>query len=149
MAVIVTLVLGTLSARLIGWLGVDYVDSWPQAVAVGLAAMFVMTGIAHFVPAMRRDMIAIVPPWLPAAGLLVTITGVLELVGAAGLLYPPTRVAAAVCLFALMLVMFPANVYAARMPNPPKSMTSRLDVRTAEEIVFLGAAVMVGLGSIQ
>jgi hypothetical protein len=48
-----------------------------------------------------------------------------------------------------MLVMFPANVYAARMPNPPKSMTSRLDVRTAEEIVFLGAAVMVGLGSIQ
>jgi uncharacterized membrane protein len=149
MAVIATLVLGTLSARLIGWLGVDYVDSWPQAVAVGLAAMFVMTGIAHFVPAMRRDMIAIVPPRLPAAGLLVTITGVLELVGAAGLLYPPTRVAAAVCLFALMLVMFPANVYAARMPNPPKSMTSRLDVRTAEEIVYLGASVVVGLGGIQ
>ncbi len=149
MAVIVTLVLGTLSARLIGRLGVDYVDSWPQAVAVGLAAMFVMTGVAHFVPAMRRDMIAIVPPRLPAAGLLVTITGVFELLGAAGLLYPGTRVAAAVCLFALMLVMFPANVYAARMPNPPKSMTSRLDVRTAEEIVFLGAAVVVGLGGIQ
>jgi uncharacterized membrane protein len=149
MAVIVTLVLGTLSARLIGRLGVDYVDSWPQAVAVGLAAMFVMTGVAHFVPAMRRDMIAIVPPRLPAAGLLVTITGVLELLGAAGLLYPATRVAAAVCLFALMLVMFPANLYAARMPNPPKSMTSRLDVRTAEEIVFLGAAVVVGLGGIQ
>jgi uncharacterized membrane protein len=142
-------VLGTLAARLIGWLGVDYVDSWPQAVAVGLAVMFVMTGVAHFVPATRRDMIAIVPPRLPAPGLLVTITGVLELLGAAGLLYPPTRVAAAVCLFVLMLVMFPANVYAARMPNPPKSMTSRLDLRTAEEIVFLAAAVMVGLGSIQ
>ncbi len=149
MAVIVTLVLGTLAARLVGWLGLDYVDSWPQAVAVGLAAMFVMTGVAHFVPAMRRDMIAIVPPRLPAPGLLVTITGVLELLGAAGLLYPPTRVAAAVCLFVLMLVMFPANVYAARMPNPPKSMTSRLDVRTAEEIVYLGAAVVIGLGSIQ
>jgi uncharacterized membrane protein len=149
MIVIASLVLGTLAARLIGRLGVDYVDSWPQAVAVGLAAMFVMTGVAHFVPAMRRDMIAIVPPRLPAPGLLVTITGVLELLGAAGLLYPPTRVAAAVCLFVLMLAMFPANVYAARMPNPPKSMTSRLDVRTAEEIVFLGAAVMVGLGGIQ
>jgi uncharacterized membrane protein len=152
MAVIITLVLGTLGARLIGWLGPDnwdYVDSWPQAVAVGLAAMFVMTGAAHFVPTMRRDMIAIVPSRLPAAGLLVTVTGLLELLGAAGLLYPPSRVAAAVCLFALMLVMFPANVYAARMPNPPKSMTSRLDVRTAEEIVYLGAAVVVGLGSIQ
>lgn len=149
MIVIAALVVGTLVARLVGWLGVDYVDSWPQAIAVGLAAMFVMTGVAHFVPAMRRDMIAIVPPRLPAAGLLVTITGVLELVGAAGLLYPPTRVAAAVCLFLLMLVMFPANVYASRMPNPPKSMTSRLDVRTVEELVYLGAAVVVGLGGIQ
>ena len=149
MAVIVTLVLGTLVARVAGWLGLDYVDSWPQAVAVGLAAMFVMTGIAHFVNPLRRDMIAIVPPRLPAAGPLVTITGVLELLGAAGLLYPPTRVAAAVCLFVLMLVMFPANIYASRMPNPPKSMTSRLDVRTVEEIVYLTAAVVVGLGSIQ
>jgi len=149
MAVIITLVLGTLGARLVGWLGVDYVDSWPQAFAVGLAAMFVMTGVAHFVNPLRRDMIAIVPPQLPAAGLLVTITGVLELMGATGLLYPPTRVAAAVCLFVLMLVMFPANIYAARMPNPPKSMTSRLDVRTVEEVVYLAAAVVVGLGSIQ
>jgi uncharacterized membrane protein len=128
---------------------VDYVGSWPEAFAVGLAAMFVMTGVAHFVNPLRRDMIAIVPPRLPAAGALVTITGVLELVGAAGLLYPPTRVAAAVCLFVLMLVMFPANVYASRMPNPPRSMTSRLDVRTLEEIVYLGAAIVVGLGSIQ
>src|SRR6476620_2956332 len=149
MAVIVTLVLGTLGARLVGWLGVDYVDSWPEAFAVGLAAMFVMTGVAHFVNPLRRDMIAIVPPRLPAPGLLVTITGVLELVGAAGLLYPPTRVAAAVCLFVLLLIMFPANIYASRIPNPPKSMTTRLDVRTVEEVVYLAAAVVVGVGSIQ
>jgi len=74
---------------------------------------------------------------------------VLELIGAAGLLYPPTRVAAAACLFVMMLVMFPANIYASRMPNPPKSMTSRLDIRTVEEIVYLAAAVVVGVGSIQ
>jgi uncharacterized membrane protein len=110
--------------------------------------MFAMTGVVHFVPAMRREMIAIVPPGLPAAGLLVTITGVLELLGAGGLLYPPTRAAAAGCLFVLMLAMFPANIYAARMPNPPKSMTSQLDVRTVQEIVYLCAAVVVGLGSI-
>jgi uncharacterized membrane protein len=148
MAVILTLVLGTLGARLVGWLGVDYVDTWPEAIAVGLAAMFVVTGAAHFVNPLRRDMIAIVPPRLPAPGLLVTITGVLELLGAVGLLYPPTRVAAAVSLLLLMLAMFPANVYAARMANPPKSMTARLDVRTAEEVVYLAAAAAVGLGGI-
>lgn len=149
MAVVVTLILGTLGARLVGWLGVEYVDSWPSAIAVGLAAMFVVTGIAHFVNPLRRDMIAIVPPRLPAPASLVTLTGVLEIAGAIGLLYPPTRVAAAVCLFVLMIAMFPANVYASRMPNPPKSMTTRLDLRTAEQVVFLGAALVIGLGSIQ
>jgi uncharacterized membrane protein len=145
----VTLVLGSLGARLVGWLGVDFVDNWPKAIAIGLAAMFVLTGVAHFVNPLRRDMVAIVPPRLRAAGVLVTLTGVLELIGAVGLLYPPTRVAAAVCLFVLMLAMFPANVYASRMPNPPKSMTTRLDVRTVEQVVFLGAAVVIGLGGIQ
>jgi uncharacterized membrane protein len=147
MAVLLSLVLGSLAARVVGWLGVDYVDSWPAAIAVGLAVMFVMTGVAHFVPGMRRDMIAIVPPRLPQPALLVTITGVLELLGAVGLLYPPTRVATAACLFVLMLVMFPANVYASRMPNPPKSMTSRLSVRSGEEVVYLAAAVVVAVCS--
>lgn len=147
MAVLLALVLGSVSARLAGWLGVSYLDSWPSAVAAGLALMFTMTGIAHFTPGMRRDMIAIVPPRLPSPGLLVTATGVLELLGAAGLLFPPTRAAAASCLFLLMLAMFPANVYASRMPNPPASMTARLGVRTALEVVYLAAAIFVGIGS--
>ena len=50
------------------------------------------------------------------------------------------------CLLALMLAMFPANIYAARMPNPPKSMTTRLSLRTAAEAVFLAAAVVVAVG---
>lgn len=149
MAVIVTLTLGTLAARLAGWRGWTYADTWPAAIAVGLAAMFALTGVAHFVNPLRRDMTAIVPPRLPAPGVLVTVTGVLELAGAAGLLYPPTRVAAAVCLFVLLLVMFPANVYASRMPNVPKSMYTRLPLRTVEQLVFVGAALVVGLGGVQ
>jgi uncharacterized membrane protein len=78
--------------------------------------------------------------------LLVSFTGVLELLGAVGLLVPATRIVAAVCLLLLMLSMFPANIYAARMPNPPKSMTTRLPLRTAEEIVYLAAAVVVAVG---
>jgi uncharacterized membrane protein len=145
MAVLLALILGSLAARLVGWLGVDYVDSWPAAVAVGLAVMFAMTGVVHFVGPRRADMIAIVPPQLPAPALLVTVTGVLELLGAVGLLLPTTRVAAAVCLLLLMLAMFPANVYATRMPDPPKSMTSRLWVRSGQEIIYLAAAVAVAV----
>ncbi|BDB45140.1 MULTISPECIES: DoxX family protein [Mycobacterium] len=146
MAPPIALLFGTLLARIIGWFGVSYLDGWPKAAAVGLAVMFVVTGVAHFVPPLRRDLIAIVPTRLPAPVLLVTVTGVLELLGAAGLLLPATRVIAAVCLLLLMLAMFPANIYAARMPDPPESMTTRLSVRTAEEVVFLGAALVVALG---
>ena len=113
MAPLIALVAVSIAARLAGWLGWDYTDGWPAAVAVGLAAMFLVTGVAHFVQPLRGGLIAIVPPKLPAPGLLVTITGVLELLGAVGLLIPQTRVAAAVCLALLMVAVFPANIYAA------------------------------------
>lgn len=146
MAPLITLLAGSIAARIVGWLGVDYVDTWVKAIAVGLFAMFVLTGVAHFVPPLRGSLIAIVPPALPAPGLLVSITGSLEFLGAIGLLIPATRIAAAVCLLLLMLAMFPANIHAARMPNPPKSMTTQLPLRTAEEIVYLAAAVVVAVG---
>ena len=102
--------------------------------------MFVMTGVAHFAPSMRRDMIAIVPPALPAPALLVTRHRRARTRSAQrGCFIRRPASPPRVCLFLLMLVMFPANVYAARMPNPPTSMTSRLDVRTAEEVVYLAA----------
>ena len=147
MAPLITLLVGTVAARIAGWLDVDYVGDWARALAVGLAAMFMLTAVAHFVPPLRGDLIAIVPPALPSPGLLVSITGVLELLGAVGLLLLSTRFFAAVCLLLLMLAMFPANVYAARMPDPPKSMTTRLSLRTAEEIVYLAAAVAVAISS--
>ena len=146
MAPLIALLPGSVAARIVGWLGIDYVNSWVKAIAVGLAAMFVLTGVAHFAPPLRASLIAIVPPRLPAPGLLVSFTGVLELLGAVGLLVPATRIVAAVCLMLLMLAMFPANIYAARMPNPPMSMTTRLPLRTAEEIVYLAAAVVVAVG---
>jgi hypothetical protein len=54
-----------------------------------------------------------VPPALPEPALLVTITGVLELAGAAGLLSRRTAPWAAAGLSALLVAMFPANVCAA------------------------------------
>jgi uncharacterized membrane protein len=55
-----------------------------------------------------------VPRSLPVPAALVTLTGVLEVIGAIGLWLPSTAVAAAYGLIALLLLMFPANVHAAR-----------------------------------
>jgi uncharacterized membrane protein len=89
--------------------------SWSDALRFAFALMFVVTGITHFVPRGRAEMTAMVPPGLPRPDLLVTLTGILELLGAAGLLIPGFVRVSADALIALLVAMFPANVRAARM----------------------------------
>ena len=70
--------------------------------------LFGAAGIFHFVG--YRFFERIVPPWVPNAPLAVQISGVAELAGAIGLLWPKTRRAAAWGLIALLAAVFPANV---------------------------------------
>ncbi|MFE7719223.1 DoxX family protein [Nocardia rhizosphaerihabitans] len=144
MAPFIVLAVVTALARVLGRLtGLAWLDSWPRAVAVGLAAMFALTASAHFVEPRRAALIAMVPPSLPNAPALVTLTGVLELAGAVGLLIPATSRLAAACLFALLLGMFPANIRAARADLGIKSMP--LPARTVLQGLFLAACALVVL----
>jgi uncharacterized membrane protein len=146
MAPLIALVVGTALSRLAGLAGVTTLDGWHPALRVGLALMFVLTGVAHFAGTRRADLIAMVPPALPRPDLLVTLTGVLEIVGALGLLVPGTARWAAAGLALLMLAMFPANVSAARrkltLAGRPVTPLGR---RTALQIVFVTSAVVISL----
>jgi uncharacterized membrane protein len=115
MAPLFVMLAGWLIARAIGATGVwSPADSWSGALRIGLAAMFVFTAVSHFHPRTRPDLIRMVPTSLPAPAPLVTATGVVELLGAIGLLVPQALPAAAYGLIALLVAMFPANVRAAR-----------------------------------
>jgi uncharacterized membrane protein len=146
MAPLIALVTGFVLARLAGLLGVGALDSWQPSLRVGLALMFVVTGLAHFSPGRRAGLIAMVPPRLPRPGPLVTLTGILELLGAVGLLIPITAPWAAAGLAALMVAMFPANVSAARrglsLAGRPVTPLGR---RTLLQVVFVGAALAVAI----
>jgi uncharacterized membrane protein len=109
------MLVGWLIARAIGSADVwPAADSWSGALRIALAAMFVFTAVSHFHPRTRPDLIRMVPASLPAPALLVTATGVLEFIGAIGLLVPQALPAAAYGLIALLMAMFPANIHAAR-----------------------------------
>ena len=58
----------------------------------------------------------IVPPYLPWHSRLVAISGVFEILGGLGLLFPPSRRLAAWGLVALLVAVFPANLYMATNP---------------------------------
>lgn len=99
--------------RSLGILGVTAVDSWPTATRLALAVMFVFTSLSHFAGT-RDTLIQMVPDALPFPGLLVTLTGLAEIAGAIGLLLPAFTPTAGLGLTVLLVVMFPANVVAAR-----------------------------------
>lgn len=88
---------------------------------------------------------AIVPPIFLHPSVWVVVTGILELVGAIGLLLPKTTKAAAACVSVLMIAVFPANVYAANqtvggvhMPNVP--------VRLTMQIIYIMMLLLAGYG---
>jgi uncharacterized membrane protein len=73
-----------------------------------LAALFATSGTLHlFRPRLFET---IIPPLLPAPRLVVYLSGVGELVCAAGLLHPASRKAAGWASAALLVVVFPGNV---------------------------------------
>jgi uncharacterized membrane protein len=143
MAPLVFLVLGSLAARVSGLMGVDTLDAWPAELRVGLVLMFTVTGLAHFI-GMRGELLAMVPAQLPRPGLLVTATGVFELIGAVGLLIPATATTAALCLAALLIVMFPANLHLART-GTDLDFTDHTVPRTILQIIFLVACIGAAL----
>lgn len=149
MAPFIVLCAVTIGARLAGALGVGGAGSWPDATAVGLGAMFFLTGISHFVPGRREGLVAIVPPALGHPAALVTLTGVLEVLGAGVLVTSPhgseLRMVTAWALAALLVAMFPANVRAARERQHSQAPHTPLGRRALMQAVFLAAALLVAV----
>jgi uncharacterized membrane protein len=117
---------------------------WLQWVLRILAALpLLASGVLHFTR--TALMASIIPPFFPDHPQLVVLTGVFELTGAVGLLLPPFTRVASVCLAVLMIVIFPANVFAAgqtvgglHMPSAP--------IRLAMQVVYILLLLIGGWG---
>jgi uncharacterized membrane protein len=148
MAPLIALVVVTLGARLYGFRKGGRFGTVSGALTAGVAAMFTLTGIAHFT-GLREDMIKMVPPAFGHPGFWVTFTGVAELAGAIGILLPRTRRWAAAGLALLLVAMFPANVHAAvsHLTFGGKPATPLIP-RILEQLVFLAAVLWAGFGAV-
>ncbi|MFJ7159181.1 hypothetical protein ACIQUQ_30125 [Streptomyces sp. NPDC101118] len=134
--------------RLLGSLGVSRFATWRVSVLHGLAVMLVFTAGAHFVPSAlgpmpgHHDLVAMVPPFVPFPRFAVYATGVLELLGAAGLVREATRPAAGLGLAVLFVLLLPANIHAAveQIPFNGEPATP-LWFRIPEQVIFIGIAL--------
>ena len=93
-------------------------DRWRTLALVGkwiFAALFVAGGVGHFV---ATDVYTkIMPPYLPYHRALVLVSGVFEVVLGILLLVPTTSRLAAWGLIALLVAVFPANVFMYQHPE--------------------------------
>jgi len=82
-----------------------------QPLCYVMALLYVVAGSLHFV--VPDLYVQIVPPTLPSPLALVYLSGVAEIVVGLGLLVPRTRSYAAWATIALLVAIFPANIYMA------------------------------------
>jgi uncharacterized membrane protein len=78
---------------------------WPHGI---LAALFIGSGLVHLVR--PRVYLPMMPSYLPCPSELILASGVAEVAGGIGLLFPPTRRVARNGLIALLIAVFPANI---------------------------------------
>jgi uncharacterized membrane protein len=94
---------------------------------------FLIGGIAHF--ALTDTEMRIVPPWISWPREAVLISGVFEILGAAGLLWWRTRRAAGWGLIALTLAVTPAHIFMLQQPQlfgvPYWALLLRLPIQIA------------------
>ncbi len=122
-------------------LAVPWFAPWQHALRAALGVMFLLAASAHW-GKRRPDLVRMIPRSFGSPGFWVTITGIAEILIAAGLQLPVTARPAALLAALMLLAIFPANVKAARerltlggRPVP------RLGPRIAIQVVFLAAVL--------
>lgn len=115
---------------------------WRKLILLGLAAFFINVGVDHFV---NPDFyLGIMPPAFPFHAEAVYISGFFEVLGGIGVLVPRLRKIAGWSLLALLVAVYPANIYMALNPEIfPDIPVTLLYIRLAFQFLFFYWAYIV------
>ena len=109
-----------------------------------MALFYAVAGVAHFLA--PRAFERVVPPQLPRPKLLVYLSGAAEIVLGVGVLFERTRRRSAWGIVALLIAVFPANVYTVTDDVAPELVPDRFAdaARVAAWLRLPMQAVLVG-----
>ena len=115
---------------------------WRKIVLIGLAAFFINIGIDHFI---NPDFyLSIMPPAFPLHAEAVYISGFFEILGGICVLIPYLRKIAGWGLVALLICVYPANIYMAITPEAfPEISIELLYFRLPLQFLFIYLAYSV------
>ncbi|HEY8563593.1 MAG TPA: DoxX family membrane protein [Pyrinomonadaceae bacterium] len=92
-------------------IGLNPQKSFRENARLGSGFAFMFSGVSHFL--IPEKFMSMMPPVLPAPLFLVYLSGVFEVLGGIGLMIPAAQKFAAIGLIALLVAVFPANIYVA------------------------------------
>ena len=92
-------------------LGLNPIASAKSNARIATGLTFIFIGATHFL--MPEKYLEMMPPFIPAPVLMIYASGFFEILGGIGLIASWTKRPAAYGLAALLLAVFPANVYVA------------------------------------
>lgn len=147
MTLLIPLLSASVAVRVIAWLlarrGGRFAypwNSWPAALAAGMAMVFVCAAVTHFAEPQRSGYAAIVPPLGVDPYLVISLSGLAEFTLAIGLVVPHVRVWASAASVLFLVVVFPANAIAAAGVDNPAAPSTPLLPRLALQLAFIAAA---------
>lgn len=109
---------------------------------IAFSIMLLFTAMAHF--KFTDGMIAMIPKFMPAKQFIVFVTGIIEILFALALLFPPIRTIVGWLLIVFLLFILPANIAAAinhvnlELPEAKGPGPSYLWFRIPLQLFFIG-----------
>ena len=103
---------------------------------------FVLIGIEHFRE--PQKFVDIIPKYMPFALFLVYLTGVMEIIGGLGIIYPETREITGRLMALFLIAIYPANfnMWINDIPyNGTRLTTQGHLVRVSVQLLWIGAAL--------
>ncbi len=111
MTVFILIILFSVLLHQAGKFGLSPIKNLKDNARIATGLTFIFTGLFHFITPDKFMMM--MPPFLPFPLLLIYVSGFFEILGGIGLIVPFTKRAAAFGLVALLISVFPANIYVA------------------------------------
>ena len=111
-----------------------------------MAIMLLFTGLSHFYK--TEEMVQMMPDFLPEKAGLVYLTGVLEVLGAVGLLFKRSAKWASILLILFFLAVLPTNIIGAFRRVPLGGMENGPDYlyfRIPLQFLFMGWVYYFGI----
>lgn len=100
-----------------------------------MAAAYIFAGISHF--RIPKFFIKITPPWVPFPEKVNILVGSIEVLLGIGLLIPATTKLAAWGIIALLIVVFPANIYHYQLVRRKGKNTTATLIRLPIQILLI------------